>query len=83
MAARTEKTGVVVTVQDDHLEKMDEVITRLKKEGFEVQHRMDESGFVQGLVNPEKIDSLAKLKGIKRVRPELTFEIAPPDSPVQ
>lgn len=83
MPAPKKRSSVLVTIEEAERQKMPQVLAKLRKAGLEVQQTIEESGFVQGMIAPEKVKALAKVKGVKRVRPELSFGLAPPESDVQ
>ncbi len=78
------KTKVTISVDDEHLDKMPEVVKRTKKAGLKVGEQMESLGIITGSIDDDKFDSLDRIKGVSNVaRDEESFQIAPPDSEVQ
>jgi hypothetical protein len=78
------KAKVTISVDDAHLDKMPEVVKKIKKAGLRVDSQLDSIGMITGSIDDEKFDSLNRIKGVSNVqRDEQNFQIAPPDSDVQ
>ena len=67
------KTSVLVTVAEQHRDKLPQILTKLKKAGLEVGTVLEKFGRVQGMIEPAKMSSLQGVEGVEGVRPELTF----------
>ncbi len=76
-------THVSVTVGDGHREHMDGVVETLRERGLQVEQVLCTLGVVTGMAPAESLDVLRSVEGVDSVDEELTFRIAPPDSPVQ
>ncbi len=78
------KVKLTISVDDEHLNKMPEVVKKIKKAGLKVDQQMESLGMITGSIDVDKFDSLNRIKGVSNVqRDEEGFQIAPPDSEVQ
>jgi len=75
------KATVVVTVSAERA--LRQVTQELKAAGLEVEQILEATGIVTGSAEPEKLDGLRAIRGVVDVSPEHTFDIGPPDAPVQ
>ncbi len=75
-----ERVKVVVTVD---LERFDAVVQQAAAAGLEVEDRMTAVGVVTGRVSRDRTAALAGVDGVEAVEEERTFQLPPPDSPVQ
>jgi hypothetical protein len=62
---------------------MDGVVETLRQRGLQVEQVLGTLGVVTGMAPAEALDVLRSVEGVDSVDEELTFRIAPPDSPVQ
>jgi hypothetical protein len=73
-----------MSIDDEHLNKMPEVVKKIKKAGLKVDQQLESLGMITGSIDADKFDSLNRIKGVYNVeRDEERFQIAPPDSEVQ
>lgn len=78
------KVKVTMSVDDEHLDKMPEVVKKIKKAGLKVDSQLESLGMITGSIDDDKFDSLNRIKGVSNVkRDDENFRIAPPDSEVQ
>ena len=78
-----EKLKVNVSVADDHLRSMQEVVQRLKDAGLSVEQTLEGLGIVTGTVEAAKLPALSGLEGVSAVETDREVRIAPPDSDLQ
>lgn len=78
-----DKVKVTVSIDDGHIDQLDQVTAQLKKAGLEVEQTLSTLGIVTGLVETEKMSSLSKVTGVESVEVDKSYQIAPPDSEVQ
>jgi hypothetical protein len=74
---------VVVSVSEDHLERLDEIAERLQAHGLRVDQTLTSLGTVTGRIRPSKIVDLEGVDGVASVERERIVQLPPPDSPVQ
>jgi len=75
--------GIVVSVDDDHLDGMDEVAAGVREAGMRVADVLDTVGMITGMAHPESLDVLGSVPGVARVERQHGYQLAPPDSDVQ
>jgi len=83
MAKTERKVQVLVSVDDQHLPKMGELVERCKAAGLDVEYALDAAGTITGSIDPKKIAKLSKLAGISNVEQSQEYGIAPPESDIQ
>jgi methylmalonyl-CoA mutase cobalamin-binding subunit len=74
---------VVVTVDEMHVDRIQQVADALRQAGFEVNQVLGTSGIITGNVEPSKRASLASVPGVMAVEDDQTIQLAPPDSKIQ
>jgi hypothetical protein len=74
---------VMVSVADDRLANLDEVVAGLRRAGLNVGEVLEAAGTVTGTVDPDAIDALCAVPGVVDVERQRDYQIAPPDSDVQ
>lgn len=74
---------ISVTVDDSHLDVVQEVAEALRQNGMEVEQVLDAVGIITGSVPEGLEESLAAVDGVASVNPESPFELPPPDADVQ
>jgi hypothetical protein len=77
------RAGVLVSVDDVHIDRVDEVADELRAAGLDVDQVMGASGMITGSMEPSKVDALKKIRGVSAVELERHVRIPPPDSEVQ
>lgn len=78
-----EKKPVIVTIEESHLARIQEVVDELQRSGMEVNYVLESLGQVTGVVNREDESRLQALEGVLQVDPSITFELPPPDADIQ
>ncbi len=74
---------VTVTVTDDGLDRIDELVERLRAEGMDVEQVLGSLGIVVGSVPAGRRAAISGLDDVAAVEGETAFELAPPDAEVQ
>ena len=74
---------VNVTIADEDPERFSEVVRRLEEAGLQVEQSLPEIGIVSGSIDAAKRGDLDHVQGVAGVEAERTFQLPPPDSPVQ
>lgn len=74
---------VTITVDDDHLDGLEEVAGALRAQGMEVAQVLGIMGLITGSVPDDRRETLAAVEGVASVHDELTHQLPPPDAPIQ
>lgn len=74
---------VTVTVSDDHLDALHTVAAALRANGMQVHEVLDTVGVISGSVPEDRRGSLSAVDGVEAVEDVHTFQLPPPESPVQ
>jgi hypothetical protein len=76
---------VLIVVDDAHFGQMGEVVERLREAGVSVRDADEVVGTVMGSIDDANVQlhALERLEGVDVVEEEQTYELPPPDSPVQ
>lgn len=74
---------IVVSVDDDHLDVLSEVVDRLRDAGMDVERVADAVGAVTGSIAPDALAGLESVPGVAEVERQRGFQLPPPDSPIQ
>ncbi len=74
---------IVVSVDDEHLARLDEIAAALERMGVKVEHRMSSLGTISGVADAAALERIRALAGVEAVEVARSFEIPPPDSEVQ
>jgi len=73
---------VVVTVDDEHLSKIDGVASALRRRGMKVESVLKATGLITGTC-AKPVRDLKKVRGVSSVETQTKFHLPPPDSDVQ
>lgn len=74
---------VSVTVDDEHVDRIDEVAAALRAAGLDVTDVLGATGVITGTVADDRRDALADLNGVESVADDVDYRLPPPDAPVQ
>jgi hypothetical protein len=74
---------VIVSVDDDHLERLDAVVDGLRSAGMTVEATLPSLGAVAGCVSQMHLGDIRSVEGVEAVEASREVALAPPDSPVQ
>jgi hypothetical protein len=66
-------SDVVVMIDDDEANRFEDVVARLKKEGFDLRDENRDQGVVEGSINSSKLCEIDDLPGVKYVRSVFTY----------
>ena len=76
-------TGVTITVDDTHLDRIEEVAAHLRSSGMQVDQVLNEIGVISGSVPDDRRQLLKTVTGVQSVDDTATVQLPPPESPVQ
>lgn len=74
---------ITVSVADEHLDRIDELVSRLEAGGMHVDQVLRPIGVITGRVDAEQLHALGALTGVAAVERQRTVQLPPPDSDVQ
>ena len=74
-------TRVIVSVDDEHVDAIDEVADRLRERGMQVDQVLASVGIVTGSV--QDVPALDAVPGVMSVDREEVIDIGPPDGEIQ
>lgn len=74
---------IVVSVDDEHLGRLDEIAAALERMGVKVEHRMPSLGTISGVADAAAVERIRAVAGVEAVEVARTFQVPPPDSEVQ
>lgn len=74
---------IIVTVADDALKNINELVTELTARGMKVNRVLPITGIISGSCASAKMYDLENVDGVTSVEEEASAEIAPPDSSLQ
>ena len=77
------KVSLLVSVNDDHLDRFSKVVKDVEDVGMEVEQKMEDLGVLTGSIDSEKDEPLRRVEGVSHVEESRRFEIPPPDSDIQ
>jgi UDP-N-acetylmuramate-alanine ligase len=77
------KVSLLVSVNDDHLDRFSKVVKDVEDVGMEVEQKMEDLGVLTGFIDSEKVEPLRRVEGVSHVEESRRFEIPPPDSDIQ
>ena len=77
------KVNLLVSVDDEHMERLSEVAEKVKDVGMDVEQELEEIGVITGSIDSEKVEPLRKVEGVSQVEESRRFHIAPPDRTIQ
>ena len=78
-----DKIKVTISLNDAHLEQIDQVTKQLQEAGLEVKQTLSTLGIITGTIETDKRSSLSEITGVESVEIDQTIQLAPPDSAVQ
>jgi hypothetical protein len=77
------RVEVKVSVDDAHLDRLPEVVERLRAAGMQVDQALGAIGVVTGSVEADQLRHLSQVDGALSIESSRDFQIGPPDAPVQ
>ena len=75
--------NLLISLDDEHIEQISEVIQNLKAAGLHVEQTMTQLGVITGSCDAAKVEAISQVKGVSHVETEQKYQIAPPDSDIQ
>ncbi len=76
-------TEITVTVDDAHLDKIEELAAQLRDSGMQVDQVLNEVGLISGSAPYECRSDLCAVPGVESVEGARAFRLPPPESSVQ
>ncbi|HEY0168757.1 MAG TPA: hypothetical protein VGB75_17055 [Jatrophihabitans sp.] len=76
-------TAITVTVDDAHLDKIEELAAQLRDSGMQVDQVLNEVGVICGSAPYECQNDLCAVPGVESVEGARAFQLPPPESSVQ
>ena len=74
---------ISVSVDDDHLSQIEQISQQLESSGMNIEQTLSSIGVVSGSIQPDKLNSLYQIEGVKNVEPQQSYQLAPPSSDLQ
>ena len=78
-----DKVQVTVSIDDAHLEQIDQVSNQLEAAGLTIEQTLSTVGVVTGSVDSDKMSALSEVTGVDSVEIDQTITLPPPGSDVQ
>lgn len=75
--------NVLISVRSDYLKNILELVKKLQDVGMTNIQTMESVGIINGALDESQVSSLSTLEGVEHVERASTFQILPPDSPLQ
>lgn len=76
-------TEITVTVDDDHLDKIEELAVQLRNSGMQIHQVLNEVGVISGSAPFDRRQDLRAVPGVMSIEGARTFQLPPPESPIQ
>lgn len=77
------RKSLTIAVSDRHMADILEVAQHLQDAGLQVEQVMDDLGIITGACDDAQISAVKNVEGVDSVDEDMSFHLAPPDSPVQ
>ena len=77
------RISLSVLIADDHLDRVPEVVRRLRDAGLSVDTVMDAIGTISGSIEASDVAKLSRIDGVASVEPSREYQLPPPDSSIQ
>src|SRR5258708_22941974 len=74
------KVNLSVSVKHDHLPRFSDLVSQMKKTGFNVDQELASAGGGTGSLDDYKVPALRKLTGVAHIEESRTIQIPSPDS---
>ena len=74
---------ITISVADDAIERIDEVVAALESGGMRVEQVLRPVGLITGSVDTQQMQALGGVAGVIAVEPQRTVQLPPPDTDVQ
>ncbi len=76
-------TQFSVTVDDGHLPDLGSVVDSLRARGMQVEQVLEGLGVITGTAPSDVREALTDVEGVVSVDEQQTYQLPPPDAPVQ
>jgi hypothetical protein len=83
MAPTEPQVALTVSVDDEHLDRLENVADRLREAGMQVDRALPAIGTITGAVAASKLAALRAIEGVADVEESREYQLPPPDSPIQ
>jgi len=83
MPEQEDTVNLQIAVDDDHIDRLDEVVRRLKDAGMRVEYQGSITGVVTGSIAADKYEGLRDIEGVVGIERSHDYQLPPPDSPIQ
>lgn len=77
------KVQVSISIDDDHVNKISEIVKSLQSVGMDVEQTLPSIGIISGSVSSDQLNNLNGIEGVQHVESERSYKLAPPDSNIQ
>jgi hypothetical protein len=77
------KEGVNISIADEHRARFPEIVKSLRDAGLDVTQELESLGVVSGSIDSDKLADLDKVDGVTAIERERSYQLSPPESPVQ
>lgn len=75
--------SITVTVDDDHLDRIEDVADQLRASGVQVHQVLGSVGIITGEVTDAQRPAITQVSGVASVEDQQAFQLPPPDSDIQ
>ncbi|MDO5979992.1 hypothetical protein [Flavivirga spongiicola] len=76
------KKNVIITISEDHLDRINSVVNLLSQDGLVIEN-VFEFGIITGVVDENKIEKLKKHQEILTLTDDVSQKISPPENEIQ
>jgi hypothetical protein len=83
MASTEQQVALTVSVDDEHLDRLENVADRLREAGMRVERALPTIGTITGAVPASKLQAVRAIEGVADVEESREYQLPPPDSPIQ
>lgn len=77
------KVNLLISVDDNHMDRIPEVVQNLQSVGLKVEQSMEQLGIVTGSCDSVKLEALSQVEGVSHVELSQEYQLAPPDADIQ
>lgn len=74
---------ISVSVDDAHLSQIQQVSQQLQSSGMNVEQTLSTIGVISGSIQPDQLNNLYQIEGVKNVEHQESYQLDPPSSDVQ
>lgn len=80
MGKSGKKIDILVSLEDEHVDRIESISKRLRDEGMSVAEVLGNSGLITGSAAADVLPSLKKVPGVAAVEPDQQFTAGPIDA---